>query len=425
MILSVKPTKKLSGIASAPPSKSCTHRAIVISSLASGVSVIEDALISADTRATIEACKLFGANINLNKREIMVEGFGGKPKRPDKVIDAANSGTTLRIMTAVASLCSGWITLTGDESIKRRPMGPMLSALEQLGVRTHSIDGKPPVKVSGPMHSGVCKIRGDVSSQFVSGLLLVSPLLDGETRIELTTDISSRPYIDLTIKMMRDAGVFVEPKEYGFRSVGVQEYKAMKHSIEGDYSSAAFILAAAAITGSDVLVRGLRKDSIQGDKRILQILSDMGVTLSVGDNSVRVLGARLRAIEADMSDTPDLVPVVAALASVAEGRTLLSNVGHLRFKESDRLRAVSTELSKMGSKIRCGEDYLEIEGVSSLRGGRLCGWNDHRIVMALSVAALRAEGETEIDSAESLDVSFPGFVDEMRNIGADISLRNI
>lgn len=421
MDLTINPTEKLSGTAAAPPSKSCTHRAVTLASLAAGRSEIRSVLLSADTLATIGACKAFGAKIDSKRNKLTIDGVDGKPAKPEKVIDAANSGTTLRIMTAVFSLSSGWVTLTGDASLRKRPMQPLLSALDSLGVLTASDGGRPPVKVSGPMRGGVCRIRGDVSSQFITGLLIATPLARGDTKIEVTSDSLSKPYIDLTLQMMEEHGGVAERCGYGFSVAGGQHYLAMDSIVEGDYSSAAFVLAAAALTGSKVTVTNLRRSSLQGDRRIVDILRAMGAEADVGEDRVTLKGGgRLRGVELDMSDTPDLVPITAALASVAEGRTVISNVAHLRLKESDRLRAMATELSKMGAKVSEGEDYLAIDGVASLTGGRLCGWNDHRIVMALAVAALRAKGRTVIDSAESIDVSYPGFTSVMDDLGADV-----
>jgi 3-phosphoshikimate 1-carboxyvinyltransferase len=419
----IAPIKGLHGSVPAPPSKSCTHRAIIIASLSDGGSTIGSALLSADTKASLAACKAFGAKIELKRNKVLIEGVAGKPTKPDKTIDVANSGTTLRIMAAVASLCSGWVTLSGDESIRKRPMQPLLTALGELGALTSSNNGKAPVKVSGPLRGGVCCIRGDVSSQFISALLIAAPLARGDIRIEVTTSTFSRPYIDLTLQAMKEAGVTAETTDYGFQIKGAQTYHAKDYVVEGDYSSAAFVLAAAAITGSEVTVNNLRSDSLQGDRKIIEILQKMGCRLETEDGGVKVKAvSELHGVELDMSETPDLVPITAVLACFAKGETLIKNVAHLRFKESDRLRAMATELSKMGAKITEGDDFLRIEGSKPLSGGRLCGWNDHRIVMALSVAALRAGGRTTIDSAESIDVSFPGYVSAMNDLGADMRL---
>ncbi|MBN2014634.1 MAG: 3-phosphoshikimate 1-carboxyvinyltransferase [Candidatus Altiarchaeota archaeon] len=421
MKLKVKPAGVLRGVVSAPPSKSLTHRAVIVASLAGGRSRIDNALIAADTLASVEACKVIGSRIRVEGNKLSVEGVGGRPRLPEKTIDVGNSGTTLRIMSAVVSLCSGAVTLTGDESIRKRPMQPLLTALSELGVKTSSAEGKPPITVEGPLKGGVCRIRGDVSSQFISGLLIVAPLAEEDVRVKLSTPPISKPYIDLTVDGMKKSGVLVEKEADGFFIPSGQRYSARDHVIEGDYSSAAFILAAAALTGSEVTVKGLSSDSLQGDRAIIDVLERMGAEISLRADKVKVLsGSGLRGVELDMGDTPDLVPITAVLGALAEGRTLIQNVAHLRFKESDRLRAVASELAKMGARIQEKKDGLVIDGVDSLKGAKVSGWNDHRIVMSLAVAGLRAEGETTIDSAESMDVSFPGFVSVMEGLGADV-----
>ena len=426
MILKIKHTEKLQGTVTAPPSKSYTHRAIIIASLADGKSVISNPLISADTLASINACKAIGAEIEVKNDKIIVDGVRGNPTLPEKIIDVENSGTTLRIMAAVASLCNGKVTLTGDESVQERPMQPLLKALEDLGVKTSSMNGKPPATVEGPSKGGLCKIRGDISSQFISGLLISAPCMSEDTTIFITTELRSKPYIDLTLDVMEEFGVKVKLDGNKFQVRGNQGYRAIDYGIEGDYSSAAFILAAASLLDSKVTVKNLVIESKQGDRKIIDILREMGVDLKVDRDEIKISGnGGLNGIELDMSNTPDLVPIVAVLGSVAKGKTLIKNVEHLRYKESDRLKAISTELRKMGARIRERRDGLEIEGTNLLKGAKLHGWNDHRIVMALAVAGLIAKGETTIDNAEAIDISFPDFVDTMKRLGSHINVHNL
>ncbi len=426
MNITIKHSEKLQGTVTAPPSKSYTHRAIIIASLADGKSIINNALISADTMASVNACRAVGADIEVRGDTIIVDGVKGSPTLPEKTIDVENSGTTIRIMTAVAGLCHGKVTLTGDESIRNRPMQSILNALEELGARTSSMNGKPPVMVEGPSSGGPCKIAGDVSSQFISGLLIAAPCMAEDTQILITTEPKSRPYIDLTLDVMEEFGATAKLYENKFYIRGDQEYKAKDYGIEGDYSSGAFILAAASLLESDVTVKNLFMESKQGDREIISILKKMGVDLKINRNEIRILGnGMLKGIELDMSDMPDLVPIVAVLGSVARGKTLIKNVGHLRYKESDRLKAISAELRKMGARIKERKDELEIEGIDFLKGTRLHGWSDHRIVMALAVAGLRAKGETTIDNAESIDISFPDFVDVMKKLGSNIKIYSL
>ncbi len=425
MELVVRPAKTLNGTVSVPPSKSYTHRAIILASLARGTSMIYNPLYSEDTLASIEACKRIGAEIITGKdNDLQIKGVFGRPQNPKDEIDVKNSGTTLRIMTPVCSLCNEEVFLTGDESIRKRPMQPLLDALEQLGVSTTSNNGLPPVSVRGPLGGGKCMIRGDVSSQFISGLLIASPLAAGETDIKVLTDLKSRPYVDLTLDIIEKFKGSVEKCQDSFRIPGEQIYESTNYVIEGDYSSAAIMLAAAALTDSEVSIDNLQLESKQGDRKIIDILRFMGANLRAEGNTITLTGSGdLDGIETDLSDTPDIVPAVAVLGSLAKGKTLIKNVGHLRFKESDRLKAMTTELKKMGAKIKEGKDSLEIHGVDALKGAKLHGWNDHRIVMCLAVAALRAEGESTIDGAESIPVSFPGFVEKMQGLGADMTIK--
>ncbi len=423
MELIVKPTSSISGRVKAPPSKSYTHRAIIIASLAEGKSTVTEPLISEDTKASIDACTAIGAEIEIENNKIIIKGNSGKIKVPDKVINTKNSGTTIRIMTAVAGLCDTKITLTGDESIQKRPMRPLLDALEQLGVKTESRNGNPPVSITGPILEGICRIRGDISSQFISGLLIATPLAKSDTEIQITTELKSKPYIDLTLDVLTNFNGRIGKEDNKFLISGNQKYKAKDYAVEGDYSSSAFILGAAALTDSEVIVENLFENSKQGDKEIIEILRRMGTDVIVKKSSITVKGnGKLKGIDVDLSNSPDLVPIVAVLGSLAEGKTQIRNVGHLRYKESDRLHAITVELKKMGAKVKEGKDSLEIEGVELLKGGKLNGWNDHRIVMALAVAGLKAKEETIIDSAESIPVSFPNFVEAMEKLGVKISL---
>jgi 3-phosphoshikimate 1-carboxyvinyltransferase len=423
MKLRVAPSDGLNGTVTVPPSKSYTHRAVILGSLARGASTIRNPLLSEDTIASIEACRKIGAQIDVLEGKIEIKGVFGVPKAPREPIDVKNSGTTLRVMTPVCSLCAEKVTLTGDDSIKKRPMQPLLDALEQLKVKTFSNNGYAPVTVLGPLVGGRCRIVGDISSQFISGLLVACALAGEETSIDLLTPIKSQPYVDLTVDVLNKFSGQVEKGASAYRIPGRQIFHGINYEVEGDYSSAAFLMVAAAILGSDVTVTNIGINSKQGDRRIIDILRAMGVNVQVREESVTVRGAGdIDGIQVDLGDSPDLLPIIAVIGSLANGKTLIKNVGHLRYKESDRLRAITTELNKMGAHIKEGKDFLEIKGVEQLKGTHLSGWGDHRIVMALSIAALRAKGETVIDHAEVIPVSFPGFDEVMMSLGADMEL---
>jgi 3-phosphoshikimate 1-carboxyvinyltransferase len=423
MNLYVQPAKQLIGTVSVPPSKSYTHRAIILAALAQGNSIIKNPLLSLDTLASIDSCRQIGAEIEVKDNVIKVSGVYGEPKTPQETIDVKNSGTTLRIMTPVCSLCNGLVTLTGDESIQKRPMQPLLDALKELGVATTSADGKAPVTVQGPMKGGTAKIRGDISSQFISGLLIAAPLAVKETTLSITTPLKSKPYLDITFDIVGKFGGKYKREDHTYKIPGEQIYKSTEYTIESDYSSAALVLAAAAVTDSEVTVNNLKIDSKQGDRKIIDVLRLMGVHVKTYDNSVLVTGTgELEGIDVDLGDNPDIVPPVAVLGALARGKTTIKNINHLRYKESDRLTAMTTELAKMGAKIKAGPDSMEITGVKELNGAKLHGYNDHRIIMSLAIAALRAKTETVIDGAETIPVSFPNYQQTMKNLGAEMRL---
>lgn len=410
----------LSGEVYAPPSKSYTHRAILITSLGPG-GIIKRPLISADTRATISASQAFGAEIEF-EGEIRVKGVSDRPETPDDVINVQNSGTTLRFCSAVAALTEGAV-LTGDASIRTRPNGPLLGSLNDLGAQAFSIrnNGKAPLVVRGKMKGGTARLNGGVSSQFLSALLIAAPLAEEDTRIAIEGELKSRPYAEITLDMLNDAGISIEAGAQEFLVQGNQSFGLKGYTIPGDFSSASYPMAAAAVTGSEVTVKGVLP-SRQGDSAIIDILSRMGARVSWDreNGDLRVKGGDLQGVEVDAGKTPDLVPTIAVLGSLAQGKTTVFNAEHVRHKETDRLHAMAVELSKMGADIKERADGLEIVG-GSLHGARVHGYHDHRIVMALAVAGMVA-GDTEIDTAESVDVSYPGFFQQMKSLGAEVEI---
>ena len=418
--LVVSPTEKLKGTVKAPPSKSYTIRAVIAGLLSDGVSKIRDPLYSLDTNAAINVSKEHGAKIAKKKWGLEVKGTGGKVRTPKKVLDTLNSGTTIRIATGVASLDSQPITLTGDASIRKRPIGELLDALRQLGVESSSKNGFPPHTVKGPLQGGLCRIRGDISSQFISSLIMSAPYAWEDTVIEITTPLRSRPYVDLTLSVLGRFGVRVVNGGYQRFSIpSGQVYAAADYTVEGDYSSAAFLLAAAAVTESDVTVKNLFSDSKQADKKIVEILQAMGADIDVGVDYVRVQGGgKLSGVKADLSDSPDLLPICAVLGALASGETVLHNVEHARLKECDRIHAMAVELKKMGARIEERRDGLVIRDGGLSGGATIDSWDDHRIVMSMAVAALRAGAATTIKDKEVAAVTFPNFEEVMRTLGA-------
>lgn len=409
----------------APPSKSYTHRAITLAAL-SKESIVRHPLISADTLATIRASEMFGASVEREEDRLIIHGVNGKPNVPEDVIDAANSGTTLRFMTAVAALTDGITVLTGDASLRTRPNGPLLEVLNRLEVKACSTRGneRAPLVVKGGLKGQEVSINGSISSQFISALLITCPLAENSTTLSIIGKLKSRPYVDVTLEMLELAGVQVHTDESnGTRFIiqGKQKYDFKDYTVPGDFSSASYLLAAAALTdGSEVTVKNLFP-SKQGDKVIIETLRQMGADITwdkeAGNVTVRG-GKQLKAITFDAGATPDLVPTVAVLAAAAEGTSRIENAEHVRYKETDRLSALATELPKLGVDLKEEKDSLTITG-GKLQGTSVHGWDDHRIVMALTLAGMVA-GDTTIDTTESVSISYPNFFKDMRSLGAKI-----
>jgi 3-phosphoshikimate 1-carboxyvinyltransferase len=409
------------GTVEAPPSKSYTHRAIVIGSLGKYCN-IKKPLLSGDTLATVGACKAMGADINVGEDGIEIAGVIGSPQVPEDVINAQNSGTTLRLCMGMASLADGATVFTGDESLRKRPNGPLIKALNDLGAICYStrFTGTAPIVVHGTMQGGEISIDGGISSQFISSLLISCPFAKSDTTIKINGELKSRPYVEVTLEMIEKAGgnIATDLKEFNIESG--QEYDLKSYHIPGDFSSASYMLAAAAMTGSKVTVENLF-ESKQGDAAILEYLLDMGANVywDTDNGSVTVEGDTLHGIDIDVGATPDLVPTLAVLAACSKGTTNILNAEHVRYKETDRLHAMATELKKMGVDIVEKPDGLAIKG-GKMKGTEVDGYDDHRIVMALSIAGLVASGTTTINDPDAVNISYPGFFNDLKKLGAKV-----
>ncbi len=408
----------VSGSVAAPPSKSMTHRAFVLAALVDGKSIIRNPLTADDTEATSRVLAGLGVETHRGSEWIV---DGGHLYAPSETLDCGESGTTLRFMAAVCALVDGNCRLAGGPSLSSRPVGPLLGALEQIGVRCESHGGLPPVTIRGTGHirGGEARLPGDVSSQFVSALLTVAPLADASVKISLTTPLESRPYVSMTVDAMRAFGVEVEHTLDMTRLMApIRPYKATTVVVEGDWSSASYPLAAGAMIG-EARVTGLNHASSQADKVIITILAQMGVEVRARSDSVTVRSSKLKCIESDLSDCPDLFPVVSALCAASEGKSRLTGLGRLRFKESDRVAAMAEGLTRMGAKVSYDADSATIMG-GRLRGAEVDPWGDHRIAMSLAVLALRAEGETIIKNAGCISKSYPGFWSDLAALGGRV-----
>jgi 3-phosphoshikimate 1-carboxyvinyltransferase len=420
----VRRSEKFGGEIYAPPSKAYTHRMTIAALLSNGTSKILNPLHSDDTQATLKATKAFGAQTKLEENCWTIKGTT-QLKPPDSPIDCGESGATLRFMIPIAALASGSSTFILGESLRRRPLEPLLQSLKQLGAESSLQLNEKTAAVK--IHGGGIKgdktsIRGDVSSQFISGLLFACPRAEKDAEINVTTPLESRNYVQMTMEVLDKHNVKVFTSK-DFRELRVpcnQSYVPCHHEVPGDFSSAAFLLAAAAITSSRVKVKNLNRHTKQGDKAILNILGKMGSKVTVNDEYVEVEGKQLNAVDVDAKDVPDLVPVCASLACYSKGASKLYNARRLRYKESDRLSSLYTELKKMGADITIVEDGLIISGPCLLQGAMINPHNDHRVAMACAIAALGASGETMIQNSECVKKSYPNFFDDLQLLGADV-----
>jgi 3-phosphoshikimate 1-carboxyvinyltransferase len=399
---------------------------VILASLAAGESVIENPLISDDTRYTIDACRSLGAEIKQDSNTLMITGTGGQIRvaaGKDKIF-AGNSGSTIRMVAPLAALGQTRVVFDGDSRLRQRPIGDLLSALGGLGIHARSLetDGYPPIEIRGGNFSGgEITIPGQVSSQHISALLMIAPYTEKGLRIKISDGLRSRPYIDITLDVMQDFGV--ETLNYAYKELmveGSQKYKARHYRIEGDYSSAAYFLAAGAIGGKPVTVKNLKAGSAQGDKYLLNILSEMGCSVELHKEQVEISRRdELKGITVDMGDYPDIVQTVAVVATYARGTTEITNIGHLRFKETDRLGDTASELGKMGIKADITDDTMIVHG-GKAKGTEFEAHNDHRMVMSLAVAALFAEGDSIINGAEAVTKSYPQFFADLAKLGAKV-----
>jgi len=414
-------SSRLQGSIDIPSSKSHTIRAVVIASLAEGTSRIGNPLDSGDTRSAVQGCRALGAGIATGEQWV-VKGVGGSPRLTVSRIDLGNSGTSLRLLTSAAALQDREAIFDGDESLRTRPLQPLLDAVNNLGGSASSLNGNGfcPVSVRGRMRGGKTAVSG-VTSQFLSSLLISAPLLEGDTEITVAV-LNEKPYVEMTLAWLKEQGIRYERSGWeSFFISGGQRYRPFDKPVPGDFSSAAFPLCAAAITSSRVLLKGLSMSDTQGDKEVFSMLSSMGASVQATAEGVLISPGGLTGAELDLNSTPDALPALAVVGCCAKGMTVLRNVPQARIKETDRIRVMATELSKMGASIEEMDDGLIIRE-SRLTGTRVRGYHDHRVVMALSLAGMVAGGETEIDTAESIDVTFPGYVQKMQALGARMRL---
>jgi 3-phosphoshikimate 1-carboxyvinyltransferase len=414
-MIEIKPIQQCDTVVEVPGSKSYTHRALILAALADGESTLIDPLRSEDTEITARGLERLGIPVLWEGNSIRVLGRGGKLEGRDERINVGNSGTSMRFLTALAALKKGQTVLDGDDRMRVRPMGGLLESLEGLGAEARSQRGNdcPPVIIeSQGLKGGRTKVRSRESSQYLSGLLMIAPYAREDVHLSVEGTLVSRPYIDITLSVMSAFGVGVccEGNHSFFIRAG-QRYQPRKYWIEGDSSNASYFFAAAAITRGKVRVKNFWPTSVQGDTRFLNILEKMGCEVLRGSDWAEVQGKELRGIEIDMNAVPDLVPTLAVTAAFARGKTIIQKIGHLRLKESDRIKALAGELAKMSIRVEEGEDWLSIEG-GEPHGAEIETHNDHRMAMSFAIAGLAVSG-IRIRNESCVNKSFPAFWEKL------------
>lgn len=410
------------GTVNVPPSKSDVHRAIICAAMANGVSRISPVALSNDIKATIGCIKALGADAVLENNVLTVDGTN-MYKNKTALLDCGESGSTLRFFIPIAAVGNINATFVGKGKLPQRPIGIFTEALPKAGT-TCKTEGGLPLEIKGQLKSGIFEIPGNVSSQFITGLLLALPILEGDSEIVLTSPLESVGYIAMTIRTMKQFGVNIDTTEKGWHIKGGQSYKTCDYTTDGDWSQAAFFMVLGAVSGK-VTVKGVAKDSTQGDKKCAEILARFGAKVTQLDNEVTVEKGELKAITIDASQIPDLVPVLSVCAAFAEGTTKIINAERLRIKECDRLKATAELLNNLGGKVKELSDGLEITGVSSLKGGNVNGYNDHRIVMSAAVCAARSDEDITATFAMSINKSYPDFYIDYNSIGGKANVLDL
>ncbi|MCX5774408.1 MAG: 3-phosphoshikimate 1-carboxyvinyltransferase [Fusobacteria bacterium] len=415
--------KNLTGKVKVPSSKSLTHRAIIAASLSAGKSKLTNITLSEDIKATIECMKALGATFEIKDEVVEVRGIKIVEKENIKTLELAcnESGSTLRFLIPIALSHEGEYLFTGKGRLVKRPQSEYykMFVTQNIFFEKLSSDDELPLKIVGKLSSGEFQLRGDLSSQFITGLLLALPLLEGDSVIELVTPLESKGYVDLTRDILKKFQIETIPHAHKYYVKGQQKYQKCNLSVEGDYSQAAFWLVAGAISRkSEIIVLNVEPNSLQGDLEIVNILSKIGVLVKYNSNSLAVFSSSFSAFEVDISQIPDLGPILTVLACFAKGKSRIYNGTRLRLKESDRITSMVAELKKMGASIQEIDDEIFVEGKEMLLGEcELSCWGDHRVAMALSIAAIRCINPITLKGAECVNKSYINFWREYNRLG--------
>ena len=415
--------KKLKGSINIPPSKSLAHRAIIAAGLAGGESIIDNIVYSKDILATIYGMKNFGVSINEieknNNKLLNIKGVN-KIQIQNNVIDCIESGSTLRFLIPIALLQNKReVTFIGSGKLPQRPLDEYYNIFNKKNIFYQNEKGNLPLRVKGKLKPGEFYLKGDISSQFITGLMFVLPLLCGDSKIIITSKLESKAYVDLTMDILNKFGVKIENNNYKeFYIKGNQSYVPRNYNVEGDFSQGAFWLVAGAI-GEEMSCKNLNINSLQGDKEIINIIKYMGGIININNDCIKVISSKLKGITIDASEIPDLVPILAVAGTVSSGVTKIINAKRVRIKECDRLHAIACELNKIGGEVEELEDSLIIKGNKKLKGGIVDSWNDHRIAMAMAVASTVCEESLIINNSKAVEKSYPNFWEEFRNVGGN------
>ncbi len=410
----------LSGTVQAPPSKSYAHRAVIAAFLSGEKCLIKNLHLSADIIATLDCTAQLGSKWKYNEKNHTATIESGNNPSSSVLLDCGESGSTLRFFIPIAMAMCDKVQFTGHGRLMERPLDPYFEIFKEKNIK-YSLK-KGVLTLNGRLTSGTYTIDGSVSSQFITGLLYALPLLDGDSEIKIKGNLTSRAYIDITLDVLKKFDIEIKNENHSsFIIKGNQKYKAQSYTVEGDFSNAAFWLVTGAL-GCDITCTGLDKTSLQGDKAIIKIIESTGATVEHADNNTfrAKPSADMHGITVDADAVPDLVPILAVLFCFCKGTSRIENASRLRLKESDRLAAITAELSKMGADITEGSDFLEIHGKQILNGAELSSHNDHRIAMALAIAACRCEGDVEIGGAKkAVTKSYPNFFEDYIMLGGN------
>jgi 3-phosphoshikimate 1-carboxyvinyltransferase len=422
LIARIRGPQPLRGAVRAPGSKAYTHRALLASLLSQEETIVQGASECDDVHRTLGAISSLGAKAQTQGNRIVSYGTEKFVSRTGS-IDCGESGATLRLLTAIAGTSPNRTTLRASESLVKRPMEPLLKAIEMLGASTKTIEDREGrgIMVQGPLKGGETWIRGDISSQFISGLLFAAPLAATDVTIHVKGRLESRPYVEMSLDVLKRHGISIDVDDNEFHISAPQKYAGALHDVPGDFSSAAFLIAGAGIVGEEITISGLNEESLEPDAVFLKVIDRMGLEFRNAGQTLEVRGSELEPFEFDAVNNPDLVPPLEVLGCFTKGTSEIRGVRRLRYKETNRLHTIPVELGKMGAKIIVNDDIVTIRG-GGLVGGELDSKHDHRVAMACAIASIGAKGDSALHNAEAISKSYPEFFQDLTTLGVELSV---